>query len=307
MTHRDFLVMWPSIISLRQQSTTTEESVKTKIFFVATHIDLVEDHQVELRKEKVREDVKTLLHQVKSSRYFVDNRRLQDSVTPHIEMEALQKHVHKAVLAIPQERTPLVQMKLEDALSLWQSSSTDTLANHKESEVNRDAAPSATQVHMCYRDFQNLAKYVSSSKMTTMDMEKSPKFFHQFGSIMCHDHDALQDDSLIFLNPEWILQKIVHLVISPLLDPLKQDELGLLEDLERLQEHGVISERLLGVLWKDLDSSIRQSLMAIMCHFDLASLVSSPSESCLDQEGDDCGECFLYQSAWLPSLVMSWH
>ena len=46
------------------------------------------------------------------------------------------------------------------------------------------------------------------------------------------------------------------------------------------------------MLWKDLDGSIRQSLMRIMCHFDLASLVASPSESCPDQEGDDCGECF---------------
>ena len=112
-------------------------------------------------------------------------------------------------------------MKLEDALSLLQSSSTDTQTNQKESEFNGDTTPSVTQVHMRYRDFQNLAKYVSSDNMTVVDMRKFLKFFHQLGSVMCHDHDALQDDSLIFLNPEWILQKIVHLVISPLLDPLK--------------------------------------------------------------------------------------
>ena len=295
MTHRDFLMMWLSIISLRQQSTPSEESVKTKVFFIATHIDLVEDDQVEPRKERVRNDVKTLVRLVKSSSlelngpYFVDNRRLQDSVTPHSEMETLQKHVHKAVLDIPQEQTPIVQMKLEDALSLWQSSSMDTQTNQKESEVDGDTAPSVTHVHMSYREFKNLAKYVSSDKMTTMDMRKSLKFFHQLGSIMCHDHDALQDDSLIFLNPEWILRQTVHLVISPLLDPLKQDELDLDEDLERLREHGVISGRLLGVLWKDLDGSIRQSLMEIMCHFDLA---SSRPESSSGQEGDDCGECY---------------
>ena len=310
MRHRDFLMMWLSIISLRQQSTPSEESVKTKVFFIATHIDLVEDDQVEPRKERVRNDVKTLVRLVKSSSlelngpYFVDNRRLQDSVTRHSEMETLQKHVHKAVLDIPQEQTPIVQMKQEDALSLWQSSSMDTQTNQKESEVDGDTAPSVTQVHMSYREFKNLAKYVSSDKMTTMDMRKSLKFFHQLGSIMCHDHDALQDDSLIFLNPEWILQKIAHLVISPLLDPLKQDELDLDEDLKRLQEHGAISGRLLGVLWKDLDGSIRQSLMKIMCHFDLASL---PPESSSGPEGDDCGECYLYQSVWLPSLVISWH
>ena len=300
MTHRDFLMMWLSIISLRQQSASSEVTAKTKVFFVATHIDLVPDDQVERRKEKVRNDVKTLLRPVKSSSlelngpYFVDNRRLQDLVTKHSEMEALQKDVHKAVLTIPQEQTSLIQMKLEDALSLWQSSSTDTQANQKESEVNRDTAPSVTHVQMPYRKFQDLAKYVSSDKMTRMDTEKALKFFHQLGSIICHGHDALRDDSLIFLNPEWILQKIAHLVISPLLKPLLPNELDLEDDLEQLQEHGVLSERLLGGLWKDLDGSTRQSLMAIMCRFDLASLVtSSPSESSSGREGDDCGKCYL--------------
>ena len=297
MTHRDFLMMWLSIISLRLQSTPIEGSVETKVFFVATHIDLVPDAQVRQRKKEIKNEVMTIQEAVGSSLkfhgpYFVDNRRLQESVTPHSEMEALQKHVHKAVLDIPQERTSLIQMKLEDALSLWQSSNMDTLANQKESEVNRDAAPSVTQVHMCYRDFQNLANYVSNDKMTTMDMRKALKFFHQLGSIMCQDHDALQANSLIFLNPEWILRKIVDLVIGPLLDPLKQDELYLSKDLKRLQEHGVISERLLGVLWKEVDGSIRQSLMAIMCYFDLASLVSSPAESSSGQEGGDYGECY---------------
>ena len=291
MTHRDFLAMWLSIISLRQQSAT-----KTKVFFVATHIDLVEDDQAELRKEKIKKDVDTLLRPVKSSRlelngpYFVDNRRLQDSVTKHSQMEALQKDVYKAVLAIPEEQTPLVQMKLEDALSLRQRSSMDTQANHKESEVTGDDAPSAT--HMPYGEFRQLARYVTSGKMTRKAMEKALKVFHQLGSIMCHDHDALQDDSLIFLNPEWILQKIADLV-SPLSKPLLPNERDQKDDFEQLKEHGVLSERLLGRLWKDLDGGTRQSLMRIMCHFDLASLVASPSESSSGREGDDCGKCYL--------------
>ena len=291
MTHRDFLAMWLSIISLRQQSAT-----KTKVFFVATHIDLVPDDQAERRKKKIKKDVDTLLRPVKSSRlesngpYFVDNRRLQDSVTKHSQMEALQKDVYEAVLAIPEEQTPLVQMKLEDALSLRQRSSMATQANPTESEVSGNAAPSAT--HTSYGEFQKLARYVTSDKMTRIAMEKALKFFHQLGSIMCHDHDALQDDSLIFLNPEWILQKIADLV-SPLSKPLQPNERDLEDDFEQLKEHGVLSERLLGGLWKDLDGSTRQSLMAIMCRFDLASLVTSPSESSSGREGDDCGKCYL--------------
>ena len=288
MTHLDFLLMWLSVISLRQQRHALGDTrqgenkhSETQVFFVGSHIDKVvgdpEETISAVKKaiaeiSKKSESAGTVI-KLKGP-YFVDNRRVCDSVSDHSNMTGLMKDIRHTVCSIPPDSIPLTRMKLEDALYAYQKHDLSSPAKaHESASASGDALPLRTQ--LTYEEFEGLAKFLTNNEMSSTEVSAALTYYHQLGSVICNDHESPSPHSHVFLNTGWILQQFVLLVTSHVReDLLSPCDLELSSDVEKLKESGVLSEPLLNCLWSHLDERVRKSLMDTMCSFDLACLIS---------------------------------
>ena len=313
MTHRDFLLMWLSIISLRQQRHAPGGAQQgdgrhpemTQVFLIGSHIDKVVGEPQETIKA-VRRAVEVISEKTYGTAiklngpYFVDNRRIADSVSELSDMKTLQDDIRNAVCSVPADEVPLTWMKLEDALYMFQKRD-PSFPDHSTGES--DSGPDGSlgsRTHLTYEEFQGLAKFLTKNGMESAEISDALKYYHQLGTVICNDHVKPTPDSHIFLNTGWILQQFVQLVTSHVRDDLlPQCNLSLARDVKQLKKFGVVTQALLKCLWSDLEDSIWASLISIMCHFDLACLIS-PKKPNVERDAAGSKEAMSGPSYFIP-------
>ncbi|XP_065187437.1 uncharacterized protein LOC135818043 [Sycon ciliatum] len=306
MTQADYLHMCLSLIALQhradthtdqqqqkqQQQPDTEtgknsssngshhhDESSTAVMVVVTHVDLVDDNQMEKKKKLFFNAVSKLAERAGPKvkicgPFFVDNHRLQDRVSRHSQLAEAQQELSRIVSAFPVQAIPLMQVKIEEAISL----------HHKEMLRSAKAGCSDKQqqsfVSMVYPQFVDFCRHVSGKDLSRTQVSDLLHDLQQHGTVFCCDCPHPDTSSVIFLEPQQLLLSFVRLMTFPLKETaFPSTSATLVKDVKHFRCTGIASASLIERVWYPLSHVVQLALCKSMCYFNLAAELEPTSST----------------------------
>ena len=288
MTHLDYLRMWLSTLSLRQETTGSSEGSRQQpctAVIICTHIDVVEN--VQETKRVYTQIIKEIVDDCKlrsagglviRGPFFVDNRSVDKSQCPDSEMMKVQECLAELITKLQRENVPLLRLKLEYVLRSLHTSS-GVMASPEDRILP----------HITFETFSNFADSVSNSTMSEEDVCDALSYFHQHSVVICRDHSDPKPDSIIFVSVEWLLLQFMELLSCPLVNNAEPSmfKATTKSDIEHLQRTGFARPTLLQELWRGHSEKVQDALAEAMCMLHLACWRYQPSEESSSSSASD--------------------
>ena len=279
-TNFDYLDFWMSSVASLARQEVDQESVKSEVlpeklpavFLVCTHADTPYESQSDPTKlaREIFGSLRTKPYKIHLRDLFVVDNTMSGHGSECPEVVRLRQEVLAVSKALPQmkEAIPIKWLKYEKELQVMKEGG--------KKWIGRDAA-----------------KTVASEACSIIDDQEFQtllNFLHDKRSLI-HFNDTPELEKLVVLDPQWLIDVFKMVITVRPYDP-KQ---GSFEPLwEKLQNEGILEEKLLQHVWADLfvDKETPESLIKIMEKFSL--LCSWPSSDA------SCSKQYL-----VPSMLMS--
>ncbi|XP_065191407.1 uncharacterized protein LOC135822541 isoform X2 [Sycon ciliatum] len=320
MTQADYLHMCLSLIALQHRADTTptdqqqpqpdtetgkssssdsshhHDESSTAVMVVVTHVDLVEDNHIEKKKDMFVNAVSKLTEmagpKVKiCGPFFVDNHRLQDQVSRHSQLAEAQQELSRIVSAFPVQAIPLMQVKIEEAISLHRKimlrsamagCSDDTMqaTSSDQQQQQQQQRQQQSFVSMDYPQFVDFCRHVSGKDLTTAQVSDLLHRLQQHGTVFCCDCPHPLTSSVIFLEPQQLLLDFVRLMTFPLKETaFPSTSATLVREVQHFRRTGIASARLIEEVWYPLSRVVQLALCKAMCYFNLAAELQPASSA----------------------------
>ena len=271
-TNFDYLDFWmSSVASLATQEAIYQESVGSEVlleklpavFLVCTHADSPYESQSDptrLAKELFG-SLRTKPYKIHLRDLFVVDNTMSGHGPDCPEVVRLRQEVLAVSKALPQmkEAIPVRWLKYEKELQVMKEGG--------KKWIGRDAAKTVAS-EACNiiddQEFQTLLNFLHDKR------------------ILIHFNDSPELDNLVVLDPQWLIDVFKMVITVRPNDPKERS----FEPLwEKLQNEGILEERLLQHVWADLfvDKETAESLITIMEKFSLVCSWPSSDASCSKQ------------------------
>ena len=271
-TNFEYLDFWmSSIASLANQEESDQGSVDSEVlpeklpavFLVCTHADTPYKSQsdpITLARELFG-SLQTKPYKIHLHDVFVVDNTLSGHGRECPEVVRLRQEVLAVSKALPQmkEAIPIKWLKYEKELQVMKESG--------KKWIDRDAATTIASEACNITDdqeFQTLLNFLHDKR------------------ILIHFNDSPELDNLVVLDPQWLID-VFKMVITVRPNDPKERSFELL--WKKLQNEGILEERLLQHVWADLfvDKETAESLITIMEKFSLVCSWPSSDASCSKQ------------------------
>ncbi|XP_065191920.1 uncharacterized protein LOC135823013 [Sycon ciliatum] len=304
MTQADYLHMCLSLIALQhradthtdqqqqQQQPDTEtgknsssngshhhDESSTAVMVVVTHVDLVDDNQMEKKKKLFFNAVSKLAERAGPKvkicgPFFVDNHRLQDRVSRHSQLAEAQQELSRIVSAFPVQAIPLMQVKIEEAISLHQKQML------RSAKAGCSDKQQQSFVSMVYPQFVDFCRHVSGKDLSRTQVSDLLHDLQQHGTVFCCDCPHPDTSSVIFLEPQQLLLSFVRLMTFPLKETaFPSTSATLVKDVKHFRCTGIASASLIERVWYPLSHVVQLALCKSMCYFNLAAELEPTSST----------------------------
>ncbi|XP_065192832.1 uncharacterized protein LOC135823890 isoform X2 [Sycon ciliatum] len=305
MTQADYLHMCLSLIALQhradthtdqqqqqQQQPDTEtgknsssngshhhDESSTAVMVVVTHVDLVDDNQMEKKKKLFFNAVSKLAERAAPKvkicgPFFVDNHRLQDRVSRHSQLAEAQQELSRIVSAFPVQAIPLMQVKIEEAISLHQKTML------RSAKAGCSDKQQQSFVSMVYPQFVDFCRHVSGKDLSRTQVSDLLHDLQQHGTVFCCDCPHPDTSSVIFLEPQQLLLSFVRLMTFPLKETaFPSTSATLVKDVKHFRCTGIASASLIERVWYPLSHVVQLALCKSMCYFNLAAELEPTSST----------------------------
>ncbi|XP_065191795.1 uncharacterized protein LOC135822888 isoform X2 [Sycon ciliatum] len=307
MTQADYLHMCLSLIALQhradthtdqqqqqqqQQQPDTEtgknsssngshhhDESSTAVMVVVTHVDLVDDNQMEKKKKLFFNAVSKLAERAGPKvkicgPFFVDNHRLQDRVSRHSQLAEAQQELSRIVSAFPVQAIPLMQVKIEEAISLHQKQML------RSAKAGCSDKQQQSFVSMVYPQFVDFCRHVSGKDLSRTQVSDLLHDLQQHGTVFCCDCPHPDTLSVIFLEPQQLLLSFVRLMTFPLKETaFPSTSATLVKDVKHFRCTGIASASLIERVWYPLSHVVQLALCKSMCYFNLAAELEPTSST----------------------------
>ena len=271
-TNFDYLDFWmSSVASLASQEAVYQESIESEVlleklpvvFLVCTHADSPYDGQCDPTKlaKELFGSLRTKPYKIHLRDLFVVDNTMSGHGPECPEVVRLRQEVLAVSKALPQmkEAIPVKWLKYEKELQIMKEGG--------KKWIGRDAA-----------------KTVASEAFNIIDDQEFQtllNFLHD-KRILIHFNDSPELDKLVVLDTQWLIDVFKMVITVRPYDPKESS----FEPLwEKLQNEGILEERLLQHVWADLfvDKETTESLITIMEKFSLVCSWPSSDASCSKQ------------------------
>ena len=268
----DYLDFWmssvASLASLASQEAVYQESVESElllpaVFLVCTHADSPYGGQCDPTKlaKELFGSLRTKPYKIHLRDLFVVDNTMSGHGPECPEVVRLRQEVLAVSKALPQmkEAIPVKWLKYEKELRVMKEGG--------KKWIGRDAAKTVAS-EACNiiddQEFQTLLNFLHDKR------------------ILIHFNDSPELDKLVVLDPQWLIDVFKMVITVRPYDPKESS----FEPLwEKLQNEGILEERLLQHVWADLfvDKETAESLITIMEKFSLVCSWPSSDASCSKQ------------------------